>query len=775
MRLRPGSLILALLALLTALGLGWYYQALAREFPFDVIWDMDITAAQDVLLLNSGETPAHLDHPKYVMAVVQAAEAGLLRQSGQLSTASLEDLAAAPQPLLGLAELTDTLRGLHSFSAWLLLLLLTGLLWLLFPAQGWLALLALPLLGLQAGLLYNALTMRTELYSALLIGLGLLLLIGLWRPGSRPGIWPQRLGVLGLGLLLGLALLNKSQALSLFFLVPLFAAYCYIRWQQAPEAPETPVPGRWPVLVLGLSLLIFVPLALAALWVPPLPGRVAPILDWQVVLQGLPGSLARLKLQLFWLGYLASGLLAPLLARRLPQRWAWGLSLYPLLPAGTLLAFLLPLGSLLGHAQGLSKGWHYLANLMRSTVWFDAALLTSGSNSSARTLSYLLQHRLDLLLLALAALFLLGAGLRERDGRLAAAGAMAVILASLMTLVLGNRPLLRDTLWVDVWISWAALLGLGHLLAGPARSWRPLVRSLPWLMVAAVTLSSLLLAGRELESFYLYHAPYGGDIVPYDDFLTKSVYLRGDNPYSRIFDQVFEAESPRVRRAIVQARDWRQIQSRISHPFVNSRVPLRAAGLLENGFPAWKRAGSWARLEQVKPQLQGATLLVLADIRPRAGSRRYLNDLSNKDFQGDLKAAGAPVLTLVPPFNYSLMLALAEADVSRLGWLMDEAPAFRVMEQGKSIAYQLYRLEGVIRLDQRKLAQLLHPPLAVIYSASVQPPELPNLDLELTKKLGAVNSEQLREKTKGLSPQLFTVHSKTVHFKRPGRRRFESR
>ena len=99
------------------------------------------------------------------------------------------------------------------------------------------------------------------------------------------------------------------------------------------------------------------------------------------------------------------------------------------------------------------------------------------------------------------------------------------------------------------------------------------------------------------------------------------------------------------------------------------------------------------------------------------------------------------MLTLVPPFNYSLMLALAEADVSRLGWLMDEAPPFRVMDQGKSIPYQLYRLEGLIRLDQRKLAQLLHPPLAVIYSASVQPPELPVWDLELTKWLGVVNSE----------------------------------
>lgn len=736
---------LLLLALLTALGLFWHYQLLARALPFDSIWDMDITAAQDVLLLNSGEPPSHLDHPTYVMNLLQAAEAGLMHRTKQLSAANLGQLENAPQPLLGLAELTDKLRSLHALAAWLLVVLLALLLWRIYPAQPTLALLALPLLGLQAGPLYNAYTMRTELYSVLLLAVGLWLTHALWQPGSAPSPWRQRLTVLLLGLLLGLALLNKIQALSLVFLLPAFGLFCYIRWQasiaETPDIPATePQPNRSGLPIFSLSLLLFAGLAGFALTAPVLPGRVVATVAWNEVLHGLPGTLGRLKVQFFWLGLIASGGLALGLRRRLSPPWAGGLSLWPLFCAGTLLAFVLPLFSLLGHADGLHKGLIYTANLMHATVWIDAALFSAGANASAQTLSFALAHRPDLLLLPLAALLVLAlAAWQQPSRRQAYLGLCATIVACLLTLVLGNRPLLRDTLWFELWCSWAGLLGLGEILTSPARTWRPAIRALPLLCVGVISANCLFLAPRESEAIYLYNSTHGEDGAPYDYFLTKSVYLRGDNPYARIFDSVFDEDMLRVRRAISQARDWESLHSRMRRPFLNADLPLGSIGLMAPRFAAWKADQSWAHFDKVPAGLEDTAFVALRDIRPHPRSQGYAMDFGNEGSTGRFKVPGEPTLTLAPPFNESLLLALPEADLKAAGQSSGADTGtdtgLSIELGGRSRSYHLFRLESLTMLDQRKLAELSSPPLAILYTASVQPPDADAWTPELSKWL----------------------------------------
>lgn len=732
---------LLLLALLAALGLFWHYQLLARALPFDYIWDMDITAAQDVLLLNSGEPPSHLDHPTYVMNLLQAAEAGLMQRTGQLSAANLTQLAQAPQPLLGLAELTDKLRSLNALAAWLLVVLLAWLLWRIYPAQPALALLALPLLGLQAGPLYNAYTMRTELYSVLLLAVGLGLSHTLWQPGASPSPRRQQLTALSLGLLLGLALLNKIQALSLFLLLPAFGLFCYSRWQASlPETPDPPAPkplsNPSSLLIFALSLLGFAVLAGFSLTAPALPGRVAPTLAWSEVLHGLPGTLGRLKVPFFWLGLIASGALALGLSRRPGPRWAWGLNLWWPFCAGTLLAFGLPLFSLLGHADGLPKGLAYTANLIHATVWIDASLFSAGANASAQTLSFALAHRPDLLLLPLAALLVLALAAWQQPGRRRLYfGLCATIGACLLTLLLGNRPLLRDTLWFELWCSWAGLLGLGEILTGPAQTWRPAIRALPLVCVGVIAANSLFLAQRESEAIYLYNSTHGEDGAPYDYFLTKSVYLRGDNPYARIFDSVFDEDMLRVRRAISQARDWDSLHSRMSRPFLNADLPLRSIGLLAPRFAAWQTDQSWAHFDQVPSSLDGSAFVALRDLRPHARGQRYAMDFGNQGYTGRLKVPGAPDLTLAPAFNQSLLLALPEADLRAAGQSSGANTSLSIEFEGKSRAYHLFRLESLTSLDQRKLAGLTSPPLAIFYTASVQPPDADTWTPELSKWL----------------------------------------
>lgn len=742
-------LLICLLALLMALGLFWQYQTLAREFSFDFIWDMDSSATQDALLINSGHPPAHLDHPKYVMAVVQAAEASLMRATGLSSTASLADLAVSPQPMLGFAELTDKLRSAHALSAWLLLVLMVGLLWRLFPALPVLALLALPLLGLQSGLLYNAMTMRSELYSPLLVVIGMWLVLELWQPGKTPSLWRQRLTILMLGVLTGLALLNKIQAISLFFVLPAFAAFCYLRWQPADAERSEAETIRFDRVVVGLfagCLVLFALITGLALTAPVLPGRTVTIINAGDILSHLPGSLAKLKMQVFWLGFIASGLLALLLSRRLKtQRWVPALKLYPLFPAGAMLACLLPMLSLLGKPDGLYKSWIYTANLMRSAVWLDASLLSQSGNTSRQTLSYLIQHRPDLLLLTLAALILLALSARQDTAeRRLQLSLCAVIGACLLTLLLGNRPLLRDTLWYEVWCSWAGLLGLGQFLSASgqkqtAQQGRPALRWLLLAVVAGVALNSLMLAPRERESFYVYHAPYGFDGGPYN-FMTQSVYLHQDNPYHDIFKHAFGDDALITRRAIAQARDWRDIQRRLGHPFVNAEVPLRNVGLLDEGFPAWQRKQQWARFERIPDELQGSAFVALGHIRPYVRNRQYFNDFNAEGLQGKPQIPGAPMLTAVTSFNYSLLIALPEADLQAQGLVSGPEPKLQsltVNEQGQSVAYRLFQLEDADSLDQRKLAQLSAPPLGIVYSHSVHPPDLPVWPQELSRWLGA--------------------------------------
>lgn len=757
------ALSFALLALCLLL----HFLGLAGLHPYDFVWDMDASATQDVLLLNSGHPPAHLDHPKYVMAVAQAFEARLLRLGGLVSVANLQDLARAPQPLLAVAELNDRLRQVHALLSWLLVLLLSGLLWRLYPRVRWLPLLALPLLGLQAGPLYNALTMRTELYSLLLLA------CGLWIPVLTQAASPRRrlAAALLMGLLWGLALLNKVQSLSLLLLLPAFAAYVgYAFRRSEPEAqpaaelaadlatdpaaealPESrSETAGWPsdrltLALTGLSLAAFALIAGLALGTVPAAGRVAPVVDLQA-LASLPGSLGRFKLQLCWLLFAASGLLALPLAARIGRRSARAAELlrqWPWYLIGTLLAFALPLLALPGQGPmaGLALGWQYLATLMRTSVWLDASLLASGNNASGGTLTYVWLHRGDLLLLAGAAVALLALRLGQVLQRKSEApraelssglALAAVLLASLLALVLGNRPLLRDTLWFELMLGWGALLVLGHLAAGAASQSR-LLRALPPLLVAAAALTSLQQAGRERESFYVFHAPYGGDEVPYDYFLNKSLYLRGANPYAEILDRAFQEDIPRIRRAIAQARDWRSVAAMAAAPLPNTRVPLRALALLEPGFPVLDLGQGWARCDSLLPGLQGAMAVALSDLEPRARARRYLNDLALDTPQGQLLAPGAPSLTLVPPFHYQLLLAIPEAEVAARD-LPVERPAPLSLRLGEQrIAYQVYRLEDPQLLSQTLRNPKSAPPLLIFQARSVQPTEVPIWDPSLNE------------------------------------------
>ena len=92
-----------------------------------------------------------------------------------------------------------------------------------------------------------------------------------------------------------------------------------------------------------------------------------------------------------------------------------------------------------------------------------------------------------------------------------------------------------------------------------------------------------------------------------------------------------------------------------------------------------------------------AVSLSLLAVQPQARSRRYLNQSNSEGFQADLKVPGAPKLTLVAPFNYTLMIALPEAELKAQGMVLDEAPVEK-SRKWRNLGLGLGGLTGVASL-----------------------------------------------------------------------------
>jgi hypothetical protein len=175
----------ALAALASALFLARFL-AISHAYPYYFIWDMDLVAAEDVILVGSGLTPDHLNHPCFGMYLVQSLTARLAHGLGVLSALSLGQLDASLNPAAAVAELTTFLR-LHSPYLELLLIIF---LWasatlVLRPGRG-LSLLFLVALGLQESFAFHSAMIRTELY-AMVYWSAALCVVALarnWPPGS---------------------------------------------------------------------------------------------------------------------------------------------------------------------------------------------------------------------------------------------------------------------------------------------------------------------------------------------------------------------------------------------------------------------------------------------------------------------------------------------------------------------------------------------------------------------------------------------------------------
>jgi hypothetical protein len=225
------------LVLITTLALA-YFLSMNTNYPFYFIWDMDHTTTVDLLLIQSGELPDHINHTGYGMYLLLKWLHVFSAKLGLVSILNLTDLSASIQPILGVAELTDSIRRVSpvlvlsvAITLGLSLYKLTNRFFLV--CGGLLVFLTFP------SLLYHAAFVRSELYAIFLFAIAVSLIAKAARTSyENSNAWIVL--VVSAGFFAGLSYLTKFQGIFYFIFVPVF--YCFLedfyqnkRWTQLPK------------------------------------------------------------------------------------------------------------------------------------------------------------------------------------------------------------------------------------------------------------------------------------------------------------------------------------------------------------------------------------------------------------------------------------------------------------------------------------------------------------------------------------------------------------
>lgn len=600
---------------------GGFYLGLAHRLPFDQIWDMDLISVNDALLINSHQFPLHIDHPKFGMHLLTSLALNAGRLAGLISVANYADLSRCPSPALCMAELVLYLRQTEALISCLNLILAGCLLWMLFPRQGGLGLLSLPLLGLQTGLLYNSMTMRTENFSICFLLLGCVSFVGIYRRNQRGSPGLEALAWLTGGGSFGLALLTKLQALQA---APLFLAICcFACLEPAAETRAIPAesdagqPSRARHMQLALTLvlsLLWLALAARSWFTPSLPGQAPVLIPLANFLQGqlsLAQFLTHLKLQMVWLLLILATILSLALGgRKLPGQRFY--RVYPWFWCGLCLAFGLPILTYLGQPGWLSRGWVYLVQIAQTSIWTDTNASTSASAGEFfPTLRYLLITDKTYLLLAIGVPLI--ALSRLRDLKQAGAGrllGLAIFFAGTPLLLLGSRGAYRDTIWFK-FLGCLGVLILAYQLWSELKSRRHL-RTLLLSCLLIPLLCKVWQLPDSLAEMQLYFAKF--KINRYASIMT-AVYASPDMDYARILRAAYGQPLPdrgedrdTLRRAVGQARLLEPLKRVAGTIFAKPSLPVRALGLAEVHQPVWWTGRDWARFSRVAPSLSGSLL-----------------------------------------------------------------------------------------------------------------------------------------------------------------------
>lgn len=546
--------------------------SVSRALPYYFLWDMDLTASIDTLVLNGGRIPVHINHPGFGLNLVQALTQRVAHATGHLSLLELTDLARSLDPLAAMAEYTEFVRRHSPFIAVAIVVVLWGALRELLRPGPWADLGMLALLATQDGLFYQAGLVRTETYAILFWSIAVFLIV---RACRGPLNGRRTVAFVFAGVFLGLAFLTKLQVIFYLVAAPLLA----LRAAASSEGLVEPFAARTKREAYGsaasglLALILFGALLLYAHFVP------GPFyLEHQIFTQ-------EIRFSAFGLATLALYVAVPFLLVLLLVREKWTSPSFAFLrmSALLLLGFVLAFALHLAPYGWSSTGLRYMA--------YDAKMLffRSGFRAGAAGIGRLeelwWQVRWDPALVALLVLFLLASvreAWRTRDDRpRAAVGLVHLGLTSLALLnaAVASRFVLRDLVWTQVLALVVVLIATFDFF----RRWTP--GRVVAIGLLAVVMVGQLAHGRDvIQRLEANYNLYGFD----EDRWFKGVYVGDHFRYGAIMKSAYGAEDSPLREVARRtARRFDESRRAVDYVLREPGIDQRRIGVLSEGSPIW--------------------------------------------------------------------------------------------------------------------------------------------------------------------------------------------
>ncbi len=627
---RSGRTSFALLFSSTSIVLLQWYIAVGQAYPFYFAWDMDWVVALDNLLMHSGLLPDHVCHTGFGMNLILFVSAKIGHALGCLSVLSIDSLATALNPVVALAESTAYFRAHTPFAILLCIMLLGLAIKVGLRLSAWWLLLAVALLGSQESLIYHASMIRTELYSVLYWACAVLAIACAVHAGT-----PRRATafLLAAGVFLGLSFQTKIQ--SLLYVIGAIGLFAVLRdlhrteggdvseqtcgadagcdelaadtdsTQAGNAGHEAVSPGRAsmrcppvPVLISLFNVSAFVLLTVLS-HRSEVPAGVS---TWARGFGVTP--LCMLTLAAF-AGLLVFQVALHLKGRSDTRAFADCCAL-SMIGAGLILS----LGLHLVVYSDPSKGWRYLLVDFKMMFLRDTHLVEVSSVSfhASNLLSYVRYHpalfatflALNLLVVAGKARDMLDIGWRH------VAGLLLMSLLVLANVAIGTRFILRDLLWVEVFMNVVNLICLAVLStrSGTRR------RLLCWPAFGAVGvlfLANLAHARSMPDRIDANYNHYGWQSA----WWFGRVYRGNQSKYAEIIAGKYTKETALFAKSV--AADHKQLRRDVDYVFKNQEIDHRHIGVVFAGFPVWADAQSY-RITELAPELRGAILVDSASL-----------------------------------------------------------------------------------------------------------------------------------------------------------------
>ncbi|MGE4106216.1 MAG: hypothetical protein AB7F66_03310 [Bacteriovoracia bacterium] len=586
---------------LVAVSLYFVYFRLYASYPYYFAWDMDLTVSIDTLIIQSGQTPVHLNHPSFGLYFLVAWAQRFVQLWGELSVFDYPDLKVALNPMAAMAEHTDFIRKLSPAVALATVFFMWAAVVRAFRLTGGARVWLLLLFGLLEGGLFHATLVRSEIYGMLFLAAGWFALacaVRAARPVGRLG------GVFLGGVALGLAFLTKIQPIFILAAVPLmlfvFAQFNRVTMAELVQIPERHRFGRQMWRWLAAGNLGFFLVCLFVAYRVPIP------FDLGTFHESFKINLFAKAMALLLVGLALAVYLGP--RWRAYRPWEGMVRSITLVMSGVFASFALHFFVYLSPRMGAK---YFLYDFKMLFVRIPASVQIRTWEGFWSTLVDQVALYPWIFGANLAAFFVFLASRRVRErGRVA----LALGLEGLVVLntAFGTRTdRMQDLVWLE---PFPLVVGFCLLaLAWPAR--RPAATQFTWpvslswaLAVLSLIVGAHACGTRGRADDYLQY--YGWQ----DHYWFDNVYGGWMGVYKEAMENLYGENAALKNIGARKARDFHRVRRDAQFLLRNVSVDHRNIGVLAEGFPLLaKRLGR--RLSKVPPSLKEANFIDVNALR----------------------------------------------------------------------------------------------------------------------------------------------------------------